>query len=150
MQHGGVSSEAMRDHLVRQGFDPAVAAEAVEAWQSTPSLSAAHDRSRFKRELDLPADPRAMTLKDLDRLIAYHDSLCERFDEALARLAEVSGQIEVAMRKHASEVAGDLRATDAAPLREAWTEASAECNWCRSEIEAVGAYAEPLLEAEDG
>jgi hypothetical protein len=91
-----------------------------------------------------------MTLDDLDRLIAYHHSLGERFDEALARLEEVSDQIQARMREHRSEVAGDLRATDAAPLLEAWTDAFAECDRCQREIEAVAAYAEPLLEDQEG
>ena len=150
VQHGDVSSRAMREHLVRQGFDPAVAAEAVQSWRGAPRLAGAQDRLRFRRELGLPDHPTAMTVEELDRLIAYHDSLCERHDDALARLGELSDRIEAAMRKHGSEVAGDLRGTDAAPLLEAWTEAGAECDWCRREIEAVGAYAEPLLEAEDG
>jgi hypothetical protein len=86
MQHGGVSSDAMREHLVQQGFDPAVVAEAVRMWQSRPSLAGAHDQFRFRRDLGLPDDPRAMFLDELDELIAYHDSLCERYDEALTRL----------------------------------------------------------------
>jgi hypothetical protein len=150
VQHGDVSAKAMREHLVQQGFDPAVAAEAVQAWQGGPRLAVARDRLRFRRELRLPDDPTAMTVEELDRLIAYHDSLCERYDEALARLGEVSDQIEAAMSEHGSEVAGDLRGTGAAPLLEAWTEAGTECDRCRREIEAIGAYAEPLLEAEDG
>ena len=150
VQPGDVSAQAMREHLVGQGFDPAVAAEAVQAWQGVPRLAVARDRLRFRRELCLPDDPTAMTAEELDRLIAYHDSLCKRYDEALARLGEVSDQIEAAMRDHGSEVAGDLRGTDAAPLLEAWTEAGAACDRCRREIEAVGAYAEPLLQAEDG
>jgi hypothetical protein len=150
MQPGSVSSEAMREHLVQQGFDPAIAAEAVELWQSLGSPADAHDPFGFRRDLGLPDDPRAMSLDELDRLIAYHDSLGERFDQALARLGEVSAQIEAAMREHGSEVAGDLRGTEAAPLLEAWAEASAECDWCRREVEAVAAYAEPLLEDEPG
>jgi hypothetical protein len=150
VQQGDVSSEAMREHLVEQGFDPALAAEAVQAWEGAPRLAGAPDPFRFRRELGLPDDPEAMSVAELDQLIAYHDSVCERYDEALARLGEVSDRIEAAMREHGSEVAGDLRATDAAPLLDAWTEAAAECNRCRCEIEAVGAYAEPLLKAEDG
>jgi hypothetical protein len=150
MQPGGVSPQAMHEHLVQQGFDPALAAEAVVLWQSLGSPADAHDPFGFRRDLDLPDDPRAMSLDELDRLIGYHDSLGERFDQALARLGEVSNQIETAMREHGSEVAGELRGTDAAPLLEAWTEASAECDWCRRELEAVAAYAEPLLENETG
>ena len=148
MQPGGVSPEAMREHLVQQGFDAEIAAEAVQLWQSLASPADTHDPFRFRLDHGLPEDPRAMSLDELDRLIAYHDSLGERFDEALARLGEVSAQIEAAMRKHGSEVAGDLRETDAAPLLETWTEASAECDWYRREIEAVAAYAEPLLDDE--
>jgi hypothetical protein len=148
MQPASVSPEAMREHLVQQGFDPAIAAEAVELWQSLGGPTDTHDPVELSRDLGLPDDPRAMSLHELDRLIAYHDSLGERFDQALARLGEVSAQIEAAMRKHGSEVAGDLRETDAAPLLEAWTEASAECDWYRREIEAVAAYAEPLLDDE--
>jgi hypothetical protein len=77
MQTRAVSSEAMREHLVQQGFDPAVAAEAVQVWQSRPRLAEARDPFRFRRDLGLPDDPRAMLLDELDRLIAYHDSLCE-------------------------------------------------------------------------
>jgi hypothetical protein len=153
--HGGVSPEAMHEHLVQQGFDPVTAAEAVVVWQSlaSPAVASpadAHDPSRFRLDLDLPDDPRAMSLDELDRLIAYHDSLGERFDQALARLAEVSAQIEAAMREHGSEVAGDLRRTDTAPLLEAWSEGFAECDWCHREIEAIGAYAEPLAEDDAG
>jgi hypothetical protein len=147
---GDVSARAMREHLVQQGFDPSVAVEAVHAWQGVPRLAVARDRLRFRRELRLPDDPTALTAEELDRLIAYHDSLCKRYDEALARLGEVSDRIEAAMREHGSEVAGDLRGTEAAPLLEAWTEAGGECDRCRHEIEAIGAYAEPLLQAEDG
>lgn len=150
VQRGDVSSQAKRVHLVQHGFDPAGAAEAVQAGQGAPRLAGVHHHLRFHRELGLPDHPTAMTVEQLDRLIAYHDSLCERYDEALGRLAEVSDRIEAAMREHGSEVAGDLRATDAAPLLEAWTEAGAECDRCRREIEAIGAYAEPLLEPEDG
>ena len=150
MQPGSVSPEAMHEHLVQQGFDPAIAAEAVVLWQSLDRPAAAHDPFGFRRELGLPDDPRAMSLDELDQLIAYHDSLGERFDQALTRLGEVSAQIEAAMRQHGSEVAGDLRGTDAAPLLEVWTEASAECDRWRRELEAVAAYAEPLLENETG
>jgi hypothetical protein len=139
----------MREHLVQQGFDPADAAQAVQVWQSRPSLAGAHDPFRFRRDLSLPDDPRAMILDELDDLIAYHDSLCKRYDEALARLVAVSDQIAATLRDHGGEVFGDLRGIHAAPLREAWTEASTECNRCRREVEAIGAYAEPLLEDEE-
>ena len=148
MQPGSVSPQAMHEHLVQQGFDPAVAAEAVVLWQSLDSPADAHDPSRFRLEHGLPDDPRTMSLDELDQLIAYHDSLRERLDQALARLGEVSAQIEAAMREHGSEVAGDLRETDAAPVLEAWVEASAECDRWRRELEAVAAYGEPLLEEE--
>jgi hypothetical protein len=148
MQRGGVSPEAMREHLVQQGFDPAIAAEAVQLWQSLGSPADAHDPFELSRDLGLPDDPRAMLLEELDELIAYHDWLGERFDQALARLEDVSAQIEAAMREHGSEVAGDLRETEAAPLLEAWTAASAECDWCRRELDAVAAYSEPLLKDE--
>jgi hypothetical protein len=150
MQPASVSPEAMREHLVQQGFDPAIAAEAVQLWQSLGSPADAHDPFGLSRDLGLPDDPRAMFLEELDELIAYHDSLCERFDEAVARLAEVGAQIAAAMREHGSEVAGELRGTDAAPLLEAWTEASTESDWFRRELEAVAAYAEPLLEDKPG
>ena len=150
MQPASLTPEVMREHLVQQGFDRAIAAEAVQLWQSLASPADAHDPFGLSLDLDLPDDPRAMSLDELDRLIAYHNSLDERFDQALAQLGEVSAEIEVAMREHGSEVAGDLRGTDAAPLLEAWTEASAECDWCRREVEAVAAYAEPLLEDESG
>jgi hypothetical protein len=148
-KHGSVSSEAMREHLVQQGFDPADAAQAVQVWRNRPSLAGAHDPFKFRLHLGLPDDSRAMILDELDDLIAYHDSLCKRYDEALTRLVAVSDQIEATLRDYGGEVVGDLRGIDAARLREAWTEASTECNWCRSEVEAIGAYAEPLLEDED-
>jgi hypothetical protein len=109
MQPGGISSEAMREHLVHQGFDPTMAAEAVQLWQSRLGLARAHDPFSFRRDLGLPADPRAMILDELDQLIAYHDSLGELFDQALARLEDVTGQIQAAMREHRTELAGDLR-----------------------------------------
>jgi hypothetical protein len=156
MQPASVSPEAMREHLVQQGFDPAVAAEAVQMWQRHLGLAEAHDPFSFRRDLGLPDDPKAMTVDQLDQLIAYHDSLCERFDQALTRLDDLSEQMEAAMREHGvelvgeTEVVGDLRGTNAAPLLEAWTEAFGECNWCGREVEAVAAYAEPLLEDERG
>jgi hypothetical protein len=149
-QHGGFTSEQMREHLVRQGVDPAEAAQAAQVWKSRHSLGGDHDPFRFRRDLGLPNDPKAMTLDQLDQLIAYHDSLRKRHDQALDRLAAMPTQIEAAMREHGSELVEDLRGTDSAPLREAWADASAECNWCQGEIEAVGAYAEPLLEEEEG
>jgi hypothetical protein len=150
MQPGGLSSEAMREHLVEEGFDPAVAAEALELWQSRLRLTGADDPFRFRRDLGLSDDPKAMSPGQLDRLIGYHDSLCERFDQALARLDDVSDQIQAAMREHRTQLAGDLRGSDAAPLLEAWNEAFAECDRYHREIEAVASYAEPLLEDEPG
>jgi hypothetical protein len=150
MQPGAGSSRAMREHLVQQGFDPAAAAEAVHVWQSRPHPAETHDPFRFRRDLGLPDDPKAMLLHELDLLIAYHNSRCERFDDALARLDDMSDQIQKRMREHQSEVAGDLRATDAAPLLEAWTEAFAQCHRYHREIEAVATYAEPLLAEQEG
>jgi hypothetical protein len=150
MQPGGLSSEAMREHLVEEGFDRAGAAEAVELWQSRLRLTGADDPFRFRRDLGLPDDPKAMSPGELDRLIGYHDSLCERFDQALARLDDVSDQIQAAMREHRTQLAGDLRGSDAAPLLEAWTEAFAECDRYHRELEAVATYAEPLLEEQEG
>jgi gamma-glutamyl:cysteine ligase YbdK (ATP-grasp superfamily) len=86
-----------------------------------------------------------MSTLALDRLIAYHESVCERYDQALARLDELWDRIEAAMREHGSEVMGGLRGTDAAPLLDDFAEAFAESNRYRREMEAVGAYAEPLL-----
>jgi hypothetical protein len=152
-QHGGFTSEQMREHLVQQGVDPAEAAQAAHVWKSRHSLAGGHDPFRFRRDLGLPDDPKAMTLDQLDQLdqlIAYHDSLRKRYDAALDRVGAVRAQIEAAMREHGSEIVGDLRETDSAPIREAWAEASAECSWCQREVEAVGAYAEPLLEGGEG
>jgi hypothetical protein len=150
MQPRTVSSEAMHQHLVQQGFAPAVAAEAVRVWRSAPILAEAHDPFRFRRDLGLPDDPRAMFPDELDLLIAYHDSLCERFDDALARLDDMSDQIQARMREDRSEMAGELRGTDAAPLLEAWTDAFAECDRYHREIEAIATYAGPLLEEQEG
>ena len=149
-QHGGFTSEQMREHLVQQGFDPAEAAQVAQVWTSRHSLGGGHNPFRFRRDLGLPDNPRAMTLDQLDQLIAYHDSLRKRHDAALDRLGAARAQIEAAMREHGSEMVGDLRGTDSAPLREAWAEASAECDWCQREMEAVSAYAEPLVEDGEG
>lgn len=149
-QHGGFTSERMREHLVQQGCDPAEAAQAAQVWKSRHSLGGAHDPFRFLRDLGLPDHPKAMTLDQLDQLLVYHDSLRKRHDAALDRLGAARAQIEAAMREHGSEMVGDLRGTDSAPLREAWAEASAECDWCQREMEAVSAYAEPLVEDGEG
>jgi hypothetical protein len=149
-QHGGFTSEQMREHLVQHGFDPAEAAQVARVWTSRHSLGSGHDPFRFRRDLGLPDNPKAMTLDQLDQLIAYHDSLRNRHDTGLDRVAAAHAQIEAAIREHGSEMVGDLLATDTAPLREAWAQASTECDWCQREIEAVGAYAEPLLEQGEG
>jgi hypothetical protein len=135
----------MREHLVRQGVDPAEAAQAADAWKSRHSLGGDHDPDRFRRDLGLPDDPEAMTLDQLDQLIAYHDSLCERYNAALDRVVAVREQIEAPVGVHEREIVGELEGTDSSPLFEAWADASAECIWCQTEVEAVGAYAEPLL-----
>jgi hypothetical protein len=140
----------MREHLVHQGVDPAEAAQAVHAWRNRHSLGGDHDPYRFRRDLGLPDDPKAMTLRQLDELIAYHDSLRTRYDAGLDRVGAVRGEIEAAMRVRESERLGELRGTDSSPLLEAWADAFAECIWCQREVEAVGAYAEPLLEAGEG
>jgi hypothetical protein len=149
-QHGGFTSEQMREHLVQQGVNPAEAAQAAQVWKSRHSLGGGHDPFRFRRDLGLPDDPKAMTLDQLDQLIAYHDSLRMRHDTALDRVAAARAQIEAAVREHGTEIVGDLRGTDSAPLREAWAQAATECDWCQREIEAVAAYAEPLLEEGEG
>ena len=100
--------------------------------------------------LGLPDDPTAMNLEELDRLIAYHDALHTRYEEAVTRLDAVRDQIEATLREHGGEVVGDLRGTAAAPLHATWIDALAEYTSCRREVEAIGAYAEPLLEAEGG
>ena len=89
--------------------------------------------------LDLPEDARAMTLEQLDELIAYYDELSTRYDEALTRLDAVRDQTRAAARD--SEMLGSLGEINAARR---WTEAFAEYSWCRDEIEAIAAYAEPL------
>ena len=147
-QHGVFSSAAMIDHLVQQGFDRAEAAQAVQVWKRRHSPAAAHDPFRFRRELGLPDDPKTITLDQLDELIAYHDALSERYELARKRLSAVSEQIVAAMREHGSNVVADLQDTDAAPLRNAWTEALADYNWCGREIKAIAAYSEPLDEEE--
>ncbi|MDQ5832555.1 MAG: hypothetical protein M3550_05785, partial [Actinomycetota bacterium] len=73
-QHSGFTSEQMREHLVQQGCDPAEAAQAAQVWKSRHRLGGAHDPFRFRRDLGLPDDPKAMTLDQLDQLLAYHDS----------------------------------------------------------------------------
>ncbi len=61
----------------------------------------------------------------------------------LDRVSAVREQIEAPVGGHeretVEELSGNLR------LFEAWADASAECIWCQTEVEAVGAYAEPLL-----
>jgi hypothetical protein len=84
------------------------------------------DQWGFIYALDLPDDATAMSLKQLDQLIAYYDGLSTRYDDALTQLDALRGQ------------------TEAAGTNARWIEALAEYSWCRGEIEAIGAYAEPL------
>lgn len=84
------------------------------------------DQWGFIYALDLPDDATAMTLEQLDQLIDYYDGLSTRYDEALTQLDAVRDQ------------------TKAAGTNARWIEALAEYSWCRREIEAIGAYAEPL------
>jgi hypothetical protein len=150
VRDGGYSSAAMRERLVQQGLGPMKTAErAPQVWGICHSLAAGHDPDRFRSCLGLPDDPTAMTLEQLDELIAYHDALDIRYTEAVARLGSVRDQIQAAMREYGAQAVGDLRGTDAAPLRAAWTDAFPEYNWCCREIEAIGVYAE-RLEDEDG
>lgn len=149
-RHGGHSSAATRERLVQTGLGPTKTAErAPQVWGICHSVAAGHDPDRFRSGLGLPDDPTAMTLEQLDQLIAYHDALGIRYDDAVARLGAVRDQIEAAMREYGAQVVGDLRGTDAAPLRAAWIDALPEYNWCCREIEAVGVYAE-RLEDEEG
>ena len=91
--------------------------------------------------LDLPEDATTMTLEQLDQLIAYHDGVSTRYDEALTRLDAVRDQTKAAVGDSGRVILGSLRANNAARrLREAF----AEYSWCRGEIEAIAAYAEPL------
>ena len=120
--NGGVTLGAVPTQLVERRADPAIAA----------------------RTLDLPADPTAMTLEQLDQLITYHDALTNHYHETLARLNAIRDQIDAALREHRVEKIRDLPETDAVPLRNALTDALAEHNQCRDEIEAIGAYVEPL------
>jgi hypothetical protein len=85
-----------------------------------------------------------MTLEQLDQLIAYHDALQARHDDALARLNAVRDQIGAALEEYGGEVIGQLRKTDAAPLLDALSEATVEYKKCRGDIEAVAAYAQRL------
>jgi hypothetical protein len=94
----------MREQLVQQGVEPAEAAQAAQVWKSRHSLGGGHDPFRFRRDFGLPDDPKAMTLDQLGQLIAYHDSLRKRHDQAIDRLAAMRTQIEAAMREHGSEL----------------------------------------------
>ena len=141
-EHGGFTSAAMREHGGEEVGDQRGTVAAPHR--------GAHDPFGFRHALGLPDDPTAMTLEQLDRLIAYHDALRTRYEEALTRLDAVRDQIEAAMREHGGEVVGDLRGTVAAPLRGAWIEALAEYTRCRREVEAIGAYAEPLQVDQEG
>ena len=120
--NGGVTLGAVPTQLVERRADPAIAA----------------------RTLDLPADPTAMTLEQVDQLIAYNDALDKRYHQALARLHAVRDQIHAALRQYGGEVLADLRSTDAAPLRDAFSRALAEYDSCRRQVEAIGAYVEQL------
>jgi hypothetical protein len=113
--------------------------------RSRRGLPVDHDPCRFRRDLGLPDDPKAMTLDQLDQLIAYHESLRERYDAALDRVAQVREQIEATASARERDTVGRLPRTDRSPLFEAWAGASAECVWCQAEVQAIGAYAEPLL-----
>jgi hypothetical protein len=126
MQHGGVTSAAMGAQLVVQGSDPIRAAQA----------------------LGLPDDPTALTLGQLDQLIAYYDALSDLYDEALTRLNALRDQTEAALLEYGGEVLGDLQGTAAAPLCRALTEAYAEYHSCCRELEAIAAYVK-LLDDEE-
>jgi hypothetical protein len=95
----------------------------------------------FIYALDLPEDATAMTLEQLDRLIAYYDELSTRYDEALTRLDAARDQTKAARSDSERGTLGSLREINAAHR---WTEAFADYSWCRDEIEAIAAYAEPL------
>jgi hypothetical protein len=109
-----------------------------EAWAATA------DGRGFAYALGLPDNATAMTLEQLNQLIAYHDALRTRHAEAFTRLGAVGDQIEAAMREYGRDVLADPRRTEAAPLRGAWTEAFNEYNWCGREVEAIAAYVERL------
>jgi hypothetical protein len=149
-EHGSFTSAAMRERVVRPGFDPTEAVPVIKARDARPMPAGAHDPAGFRHALVLPDDPAAMTLEELDRLIAYHDALRTRYEEAVTRLDALRDQIEAMMREHGGEVVGDLRGTRAGPLRGTWIEALAEYTRCRREIEAIGAYAEPLQVDQEG
>ena len=95
----------------------------------------------FTYALDLPDDATAMTLEQLDRLIAYYDGLSARYDEALTLLDAERDQSKAAVGDSGLTSLGSLRRANAAQRR---TEAFAEYSWCGDEIEAIAAYAEPL------
>jgi hypothetical protein len=79
------------------------------AWKSRHSLGGDHDPDRFRRDLGLPDDPEGMTLDQLDQLIAYHQSLCERYDAALDRVIAVREQIEARRCLQAALVLNAIR-----------------------------------------
>ena len=95
----------------------------------------------FTYALDLPDDATEMTLEQLDQLIAYFDELSTRYDEALTRLDAVRDQTKAARSDSERGTLGRLREINAT---HGWTEAFAEYSWCRDEIDAIAAYAEPL------
>lgn len=104
----------------------------------------ATEHGEFIDALGLPVDATAMTLEQLDQLIAYHDALCTRYDEALAGLNAVRDQIDAAVRESGREILGSLEGSKAASLRDAWNQAFSEYNRCGYEVEAIGAYVERL------
>ena len=149
-EHRGFNSAATREVVIQRRFDRTEAVHVVKARDSRAMPADAQEPSGFRHALDLPEDPTAMTLDELDRLIAYHDALHTRYEEAVTRLDALRDQIEATMHEHGGEVVGDLRGTAAAPLHATWIEALAEYTRCRLEVEAIGAYAEPLQVDQDG
>jgi hypothetical protein len=149
-EHRGFNSAVMRERIVQPESDRMEAVDVFKAWESRAVPAGAPDTFGFRHALDLPEDPTAMTLEELDRLIAYHEALHTRYEEAVTRLDAVRDQIEATMCEHGGEVVGDLRETAAAPLHATWIEALAQYTRCRHEVEAIGAYAEPLQVGHDG
>jgi hypothetical protein len=97
----------------------------------------------------LPDNARAMTMEELEQLIAYHDAMSTRYADAVTRLVAVRDQIEAAMREFGRDVLADPLRTEAAPLRDAWTGAFAEYNWCGRELEAIADYVAPLDDGQE-
>ena len=138
------SAEARRQRLIEQGLPPALARHQSQRLAIRPGMAGRADPFRFRRDLGLSSDPTAMTLEQVDQLIAYNDALDKRYHQALARLHAVRDQIHAALRQYGGEVLADLRSTDAAPLRDAFSRALAEYDSCRRQVEAIGAYVEQL------